>query len=177
MNTLRLLIDICLFRAKPQDLPTSRQLLAMTVAAGVLVDVLSLPDGRLDPGRWLFILLQAGLFAAGVWLVLRSRGMTTRWTQTATALFAANAFFSLLLLPLMPALVEMMQAGPQAVPNWQAYVMLAVSGWFLAVMARVLREALETSMGLSLIITLALIFTVRMVGLLAAPLFGLHGEL
>jgi len=177
MNTLRLLIDIFLFRAKPQDLPTSRPLLAMAVAVGVVVDVLSLPDGRLEPGRWLFILLQAGLFGFGVWMVLRSRSVAARWTQTATALFAANAFFSLLLMPLMPALVEMMNAGPQAAPGWQAYVMLAVSGWFLAVMARVLREALETSMALSLVITLALIFAVRMVGLMMAPLFGLHGEL
>jgi len=176
MNTLRLLIDLFLFRAKPQDLPTSPRLLAMAVAVGVLVDVLSLPDGRLDPGRWLFIIVQAGLFGLGVWLVLRSRSVTARWTQTATALFAANAFFSLLLLPLMPALVEMMKAGPEAAPGWHAYVMLAVSGWFLAVMARVLREALETSMALSLIITLALIFAVRMLGLLMAPLFGLHGE-
>jgi len=177
MNTLQQLLDICLFRTRPQDLPTSNRLLALTVAAGVIVDVLSLQEGRLDPGHWLFILFQAGLFAGGLWLVLRWRGFANRWIQTATALFAANAFFSLLLLPMMPALVEIMKSGPQAAIGWQAYVMLAVSIWFLAVMTRVMREAIEASMGLSLVITLAMIFLVRMAGLILAPLFGLHGEL
>lgn len=173
MGALRLLFDICLLRGRTQDLPTSHTLLALTALAGILVDYLSLPSHGFEIGRLLFVVSQTALFGAGLWLVLKWRGFPARWTQTATALFAAKAAFSLLLLPFLPALAEMMKQEPGTSPGWQMYVMLAVSGWFIAVMARVLREAIETSLIGSFVVTLALIFTVRLVGLMLAPLFGL----
>lgn len=177
MHFLRLIIDICLLRGRTQDLPTSPQLLVLAALAGALVDYLSMPNREFDLGRLLFVVFQAVLFGAGLWLVLKLRGFPARWVQTATALFAANALFSLLLLPLMPALAEMIQAGPQATLGWQGVVMMVLSGWFLAVMARVLREAMESSLLASFALSLALIFAVRMAGLLLAPLFGLRVEM
>jgi hypothetical protein len=41
-------------------------------------------------------------------------------------------------------------------------------------MARVLREAMESSLLAAFVATLALIFAVRVAGLALAPLFGLH---
>jgi hypothetical protein len=176
MNVLRVLLDICLLRGKPQDLPTSTNLLAAAAVAGVVVDYLSLPDRRLDLGQLAFVLFQVALFGAGVWAVLKLRGVPARWIQTATALFAANALFSLLLLPLLPALEQMLKAGPEATPGWQGYAMLLISGWFLLVMSRVLREAMESSLLASFFTSLGLIFGVRVVGLVFAPLFGIPAE-
>ena len=173
MAFLRLILDICLLRGKPQDLPTSHTLLVLAALAGVAVDFLSLPEPGFDLGRLLFVISQAVLFGAGLWLLLKLRGFAVRWTQTATALYAANAVFSLLLLPLIPALAEMLEAGPPASLGWQGMLMMVLSGWFLAVMARVLREALESSLLGSFGLSLALIFAVRLVGFVLAPLFGL----
>lgn len=177
VNVLRLFLDICLLRGKPQDLPTSMTLLAMTALTGVAVDYLSLGSGDFSFGQLLFVLFQVLLFGGGLWLILRQRGFAARWTQTATALFAANAFFSLLLLPLLPALEQMLKAGPQMAPVWQGYVMLAISGWFLAVMARVMREAMESSLLVSFVTSLALIFAVRVTGMVLAPLFGIAADI
>lgn len=176
MNVLRLFLEICLLRGKPQDLPTSTGLLAATAIAGVAVDYLSLGSHEFSFAELLFVLLQVALFGGGLWLILRQRGLAARWVQTATALYAANALFSLLLLPLLPALEQMLQAGPQVAPVWQGYVMLFVSGWFLAVMARVLREAMESSMLVSFVTSLGLIFAVRVAGLVLAPLFGVTAD-
>ena len=177
MNVLRVILQICLLRGKPQDLPTSLGLLALTALAGVVVDYFSLSSQEFSLAQLLFVLFQVALFGGGLWLVLRLRGFAARWIQTATALYAANALFSLLLLPLLPALEQMLKAGPDSAPGWQGYVMLFVSGWFLAVMARVLREAIEASMLVSFLMSLGLIFAVRVAGMVAAPLFGITAEL
>lgn len=176
MSWLRQIIEICLLRGKPQDLPTSVNLLALAALAGALVDYLSMPSRGIEIGRLLFVLFQVGLFGGGLWLVLKLRNFPARWVQTATALFATNAVFSLLLLPLVPALAEMIQAGPEATLGWQGVVMVVLSGWFLAVMARILREAIETSLLGSFAVSLALIFAVRMIGVALAPLFGIGVE-
>jgi heme/copper-type cytochrome/quinol oxidase subunit 3 len=174
MNTLRLLIDICLLRGKAQDLPAAVALVVLTALAGILVDYLSLPERGFHVGRLLFVVSQTVLFGAGLWLVLKLRGFPARWTQTVTALYAANAAFSLLLLPFLPALAETLTRGQDSALGWQMYLVLAVSGWFVAVMARVLREAMESSLLAAFVATLALIFAVRVAGLALAPLFGLH---
>lgn len=176
MNTLRIILDICLLRGRAQDLPASPQLLWLTAAASVVVDTLSLWDRSLDLARILFVASQVALFGGAVWLLLRLRGFPARWPQTISALFAANALFSLMLLPFLPALTEMVEKGPDAPLAWEAYVMLALSGWFLAVMTRVLREATEWSLGLSLLASIVCVTLVRVLGLALAPVFGLTAQ-
>jgi hypothetical protein len=173
MNTLRLLLDICLLRGRAQDLPASMNLVWLTAATSVAVDVLSLPDGGAGLGRILFVASQVALFGASIWVVLKLRGHPARWVQTISALYAANTAFSVLLLPFMPALAAMVEAGPGTPVGWQAYVMLALTGWFLAVTARVLREATEWPLLPSLLVGIACIMVVRIAGYELAPLFGL----
>ena len=172
MNTLRTILDLCLLRGRPQDLPTSKHLLWLSAGASVMVDVFSVPAGKLDVGHLLFLVLQVALFGAVVWGLLMARGFPARWIQTMTGLYSTNALFSLLLIPFLPALVEMVKQEPGSVLGWQAYVMLLLSGWFLAVMTRIMREATEWSLPLSLLASVACVALVRMLGLLLAPLFG-----
>lgn len=174
MNLLRIIVDICLLRASPQDLPTSMNLVWVTAGVSLVVDALSLPDRNLNIPRLVFLAVEIGLFGAIIWGLLQLRGFATRWMQTITALYAANAIFSLLLLPFLPALVEMMRAGPAATPGWQVYVSLLLSVWFLVVMTRVVREATELSIGLSFLASVACIVLVRLLGFVLAPLFGMQ---
>lgn len=174
MNLLRLFLDICLLRGRAQDLPTSTNLMLGTAAASVVIDFVSLPDEARNPGHLLFVASQVALFGAAVWLLLRQRGFPERWTQTLTALYAVNAAFSLALMPFLPTLAGMLKQGPGAEPGWPAWLALALTAWFLAVMARVLHEALETGMLASFFLSLAVIFAVRLLGLVLMPLFGVN---
>jgi hypothetical protein len=175
MHILRLILDICLLRGKVQDLPASVTLLVLAIFAGVSVDLVELAGNEFHVGHLLFLLAESALFGAMLWVMLRLRGFPARWLQTATALYAVSAVFNFVVLPFLPALTEMMSKGGEVAPNWQSYVVLGLSGWYLAVLARVLREAGEWSLGLSLVIGLVGILAVRSVSLLLAPLFGLHG--
>jgi hypothetical protein len=172
MNIVRLILDICLLRGRAQDLPASNALVWLTAAVSVMVDILSMPEAKMDVARLLYAASQVVLFGASIWAVLKLRGFPARWMQTISALYAANALFSLLLLPFLPALADMVEKGPGAALGWQAYVMFALSIWFLAVMARVLREATEMGLLASFFISIACLGFVRFLGLLMAPLFG-----
>jgi hypothetical protein len=176
MNTLRLLFELCLLRGRTQDLPTSINLVWLTAASSIAVDVLSMGDGGAALGQILFVALQVVLFGAAIWLVLKLRGYPERWTQTITALFAANTAFSVLLMPFLPALAAMVQAGPGSPIGWQAYVMFAISLWFLAVTVRILREATEWPLLPSVLVTIGCIAVVRVAGIALAPLFGLSAQ-
>jgi hypothetical protein len=176
MHIFKIILDICLLRGRAQDLPASMNLVWITAAASVLVNALAMPEQALDLAQLLFIASQAALFGAVVWLVLRLRGFTARWMQTITALYAVDAAFSLLLLPFLPALMEMIQQGPEAKPGWQAYVLLVLSGWLLLIIARVLREATEWPLPIAFMIGFSSLLAVRILGHLLAPLFGLMAQ-
>ena len=173
MPILKIILDICLLRGRAQDLPASMNLVWLAAAASVAVNALGMPERATDLAQLLFIATQQVLFGAVVWLLLRLRGFPARWTQTITALYAVDAVFSLLLLPLLPALMEMIKQGPEARPGWEAYILLALSGWLLLIIARVLREATEWPLPLAFLAGFTSLLAVRILGHLIAPLFGL----
>jgi heme/copper-type cytochrome/quinol oxidase subunit 3 len=173
MHFFKIILDICLLRGRAQDLPASMNLVWLTAAASVAVNALGMPEPELDLAQWLFIASQAVLFGAAVWILLRLRGFPARWMQTVTALYAVDAVFSLLLLPFLPALMEMIKQGPEIKPGWEAYLLLALSGWLLLIIARILREATEWPLPLAFLAGFATLLAVRILGHLLAPLFGL----
>jgi hypothetical protein len=174
MNSLRTLLDILLLRTGPQNLPVSPGFVGIGAAAVVLIDFLSLPP-QTEPGigQVLFVLLRPVLYGATMWLLLKQRGFPERWLQMAAAVYAAIALMSLLRLPLLPALVEMLRQGPGATLGWQAYASLILEIWFLTVMSRCLREALEIRTPASVLVSIAVVFALEILRFGLAPLFGL----
>ncbi len=68
MATLRLLIEICLFRGKTQDLPASVNLVVLAAIASILVDTISFPAREFEFRHLLFAVLQSGLFGVGLFV-------------------------------------------------------------------------------------------------------------
>ena len=173
MPILKIILDICLLRGRAQDLPASVGLVWIAAAASVVVNTLGMLGQDVGFAPLLFIVSQVALFGAVAWLVLRLRGFPARWLQTMTALYAVDAVFNLLLLPLLPELVEMLKQGPDVVPGWEGFTMLALVGWLLLVNARVLREATEWPLPLAFLTGLTMLLVVRMIGIFVVSLFGL----
>lgn len=173
MNFLKTILDICLLRGRAQDLPAAMGWVWLTGLTSVLVNSLGMPGQNVDIPQVLFIASQAALFGAVVALLLRLRGFPARWMQTMTALYAVDTVFSLLLLPLLPALVEMLKQGAEVKPGWEGFALLFLSGWMLLIIARVLREATEWPLPLAFLAGLTSLLAVRMMGLLLVSLFGL----
>jgi len=178
MNTLSLFLNLFVLRAKPQDLPSSRQLLALTAVLCMVVDFLALPDHDPLIGHVLLVGTRPLLYGVVAWLLLKQRHYEERWTQTATALFGALAILSLLRLPLLPALIEMMNQQTQGQPasltlGWQAYASFALEIWFLILVARILREALEIPPWVSALVCVGVVFSIEITRFVFAQMFGI----
>lgn len=176
MNFLKNILDICLLRGRVQDLPTSTRLLAVTGLASVVVNSLSMPEQNLGVAQFLFVALQPVLFGAVIFGLLRLRGFPERWVQTMTALYAVDAVFSLLKLPFLPAMIEMLKQGPEAQFRWEAVLVLFLGGWLLLITARILREATEWPLPLAFFASLTALLVVFMLSYLLMPLFGFSAQ-
>lgn len=146
----RTVLALCFFQANPQDLPYSPRLMWLAALAALLTQLRPQPQPWLATAAALVQLAVMGLFLHTLLLV---HGKPERWTQTATAVFGTIAVTNV---AAWPVLWWLQQIGPGPATALPLFVGLAIGVWFLAILAHILRHALE-------------------VGTLAAVLLGLGG--
>jgi hypothetical protein len=151
---IRLYVQIALLRRGPQDLPTSRLLLILTVCGYVAVNALvssvlprlpapassdAAPSVGWPPQLAVDVLFQLAWYAA----LLQLTGRSERFLQTTTAVFGFQAVLS----PLLLASEWLMQRfGKDA--TWQlpiAVAGLALVIWLIAANGQVVKAALDWS--------------------------------
>ncbi len=170
MSVIRTLVDICLLRGKPQDLPASRSLVWQTALFSLISDYFI---DNLHPAilmRLLFAAAQAGLLGAVVWGALKVRGFPERWMQTISPLYAAGAVINLLAWPVFTYVISPDAPGSG---NWAMVVGIGMTVWFLAVMTNVMHHALELSVGRSAAVSIACLMFSGMALLLLFPMAGM----
>ncbi len=155
MLLLKTFINLCLLRAKPQDLPAAPALTAATLVAYTLVGLgLSLPD--LGFGRAaLWAILDILVIAALTHGALRMRHFPERLPQTLTALLGSGALIGLAAWPII---------GTES-----SAVQLALLLWNLAVFAHILRHALSVPIGLGIIVSFGYFLVELTVAMALAP--------
>ncbi len=143
---LKVFIDICLFRATPQQLPASRFLLALVLvlhwALGVVFGVLSAPLFE----SLLTALIGTLLLLAVVYGLLTAHRLQQRLYQTATALAGSEVLLGVLALPL--SLWIVFAEGDRTIP---ALLSLLLIGWGAAIAAHIFRHALNVGWLLALV--------------------------
>ena len=166
MPILKILLDICLLRGQPQDLPASKKLVALTallsIASTYALDYLH----REMLGGLMFAVSQTALLGAVVWVVLAVRGYTERWLQTIAPLFVATSLVDVIKWLVVASVLghEASTPGP-----WLAGFILAIALWFIAIMAHVLRHALALSLALAVLVSLGCVLASGMVMILLFP--------
>jgi hypothetical protein len=156
---IRRLLDLCLLRGGPQDLPYS-PLLARTLVLAFAVVKLLTATGLDIPDPLLRTLASIALLLALPWVVLSLRGHRARYLQTLTALTGTGLLFSLLLLPVMiaasavpPLPAEGAPPTPQLVLGWLSLLLI---GWKLMINAHIYRHALDWPRFPAILLALAL---------------------
>jgi hypothetical protein len=168
---LRIFLDIVLWRRGPQDLPASRLLLALSVAAYVAVSVAQLALFTESTANWLFYTVLEPLLLLGwTWLVLRILGRGARFLQTATAVFGANAMLGVAMYLPLQVLLTATGSGP-ASGLAQAVAWLQVIA-FALVTGRILKVATDTNLFTGIMVALTYVVLVIM---LLAKLRGVGG--
>lgn len=152
----RLVVELCCLRGNPQEFPYAPSWLALLFGTGVVLDVLT--GYVLDDASDTFArsLLSSSIVLALCWAALAIRGLTNRYIQTAGALLACGAAFSLLQLPLgvlfepsgdVGTIVPLAQVLLQFLVHWLAFGLFV---WQIAVNAHVMRHAMDASFGFAL---------------------------
>ena len=157
VSFLQLFINLCLFRHRAQDVPRSETLLLATAALAVISSAINaVPNAGLIRGLFMSV-GQVLLFALLISLLLRFRSLSERTTQTLTAMFGATTLLQLLALPFFGWHERLLPEGPDAVMMLTTPLLIAagIAIWSLAVMASILRQAMECGLGLALLIIVA----------------------
>lgn len=149
-HIVRLVLDICLLRRGPQDLPASASLLAAAVLASAAVGyptMRALPAATATPG----LDTGFGVIAtfAFTYALLHAHGLGNRFVQTASALYATDVVvtgIALVLLTLGSADTPVTALG-----------LIGLILWNIAIIAHIFRHALDTVIALATVWALALV--------------------
>ncbi|WP_423821445.1 hypothetical protein V5738_14010 [Salinisphaera sp. SPP-AMP-43] len=158
----RRLVDLMLFRGGPQDLPGDQaSLVGSTAAYCILLFIQVALVGPVTGAAVQSVLatILLGLYAA---TVLRMRGLSNRFNQTATALFSSGAVLTLIMLAPTHALRPYLDAlrtasDPASVPMPSpvfALLYLVVGIWGLAIYSHIYRHALSVSVIFGVTVTI-----------------------
>jgi hypothetical protein len=145
LQFLKVFLDIVLWRRGPQDLPASRLLLWLAVAGYVGVSILQIALLAEPPAAWVvFVALDPLLLGCTVYLLLRLFGKTSRFEQTATAVFGTGTVLGLVLF--LPAQIVLTRAGVAPASTLAGLVALALVVVFALVTGRILKLATDTNL-------------------------------
>jgi hypothetical protein len=145
---LKLYLDIALLRRGPEDVPASKTLLYLTLAAFVLLNALLTVAFRPSVQNWLpQLLVSVGFSLLWYRVLLTLFGHAERYLQTMTAVLGFGCIVTPVLLPAVGAMAPYMEAAQpgDAVPFF-ALLMLPLFVYLLYVSARILRAAIERPM-------------------------------
>lgn len=150
MIVLKLLLDLCLFQAKPQDLPASSTLVVATTVAAIVTNILThQADGQI-PLVIAMSTAQVVVFGFAIWMVLRWKLKVERFRQTITAIFGTSALLQLVAWPVVGWLHQVKDSPDVSMPMTLLFVL---SIWVLAIAVYVMKHALDLTTGVSFLIT------------------------
>lgn len=161
---MKIWLDICLLRARPQDLPASTFLLSITIPAYLIVNmVIALAHVGIFNAISLAV-LDVAVLALFIQLALQTRGYEMRFVQVLTALAGTGTFLGVLAIPLL-ILQTSRASGSSGGLVTLLWLVLVV--WNLLVLGHILRHALSTSMAVGLFVGLGyMVFSIYLVQLL-----------
>ena len=149
MNVFKIIFDISLLRAKPQDIQFSYQLLAITAVTSVVSYFLALEPARPELERILgtqnssivMSLAENGFFAATVWVILKLRGAGGRFVQAMTAMFGVSTIIRLLVWLVMGLLATSQESAGAGMAG---LLVFGLSLWTWIVYAYIFMNTLDS---------------------------------
>ena len=154
--------DICRFRKRPQDIPKSSDLLVSCVVSYTLISALLVGMAESLERALLSGITEIVVLSLFSLLLLQITGKTMRWMQTLTALSGAGVVLSIIALPVYFFLST---SGTDDATSEPLYLFLllmlaALAFWNIAVMAHVLKHALEVSTVISILLAICYIWII-----------------
>jgi hypothetical protein len=136
---LKIFLNICLFRAKPEQIPFSPFLMLLAIISYILADMwVSLVHQSVSKAILVVTVETAmllGFTYAGLWI----RDFPNRLVKTVTAVAGTSAIFTLGRYPWM----TLLQSQPKGHISIASLFIMALMIWNVAVLGHILRSALN----------------------------------
>ena len=146
----KIFLDICLFRANPEQLPYSFFLMLLCIitygVSGMAISLINLSMSKAILIVVVDVALMVGFIYVGLWI----RNFLNRAVKTITAVAGTGTLFTIIGLPLMMALNH--QPKDQASIFSVLYLIVVI--WNLAVLGQILRSALSLPSWVGIVIAL-----------------------
>lgn len=156
--TLQRLVGIALLREGPQDLPASQNLMLLLALATGAINYPAIVHYTPEVQPFLQLGLLLGFNATFVYIALALRNMRPRFVQSMSALFGTDALISAVALPVLFLLGPPGAGEADAGSGIAAIAFLLLLVWNIAVVNHILRQALDLSRFIGLLVTLGYIF-------------------
>lgn len=156
MSVAYKIIIMLLLKTAPQDLPYSIGLMARVIFL-YLISGLIVVGGIVEPSLVIArMLLNIGVVLSFSYVLLSSLNLRSRFVQMITALIGTGIVFNLLSWPIL-IYNDVEQLSGSAMQIISTLVLLLIS-WEILVTAHIFRNALNTKMTQSVILSMALFF-------------------
>jgi len=149
----KLFFDICLLRAKPQDVPASNTLLLLTMLVAIITGVPAIIGSVGGLASALMIgLMDVALILVLLRVFLTLAGLSPRLLQTATAIFGSGVIINLLSIPVQVLLDT--STGYSVAQFVGALFYFALLVWSLAIMGHILRHSFKLQLSSGVLIAM-----------------------
>jgi hypothetical protein len=167
---LRIFFDLCLIKKSPKDVPESRVLLKTVFFAYFLAGV-TLLSSSMDwadaIGQSFIESCLVGLF---VYMLTSFFSVPNRFVQSVTAVYGSSALITFFSVPFI-YWVENLSRNDEPTGAGGLVVFLIVC-WSFVVMANIIRETIQKSFGISLLLTFCYLYLSYQVISLVYPIAG-----
>ena len=154
--------DICRFRKRPQDIPKSNNLLVSCIFSYAVISTALVGMAESIDRAMLSGITEIVVLSVFSLLLLQISGKAMRWIQTLTALSGTGVVLSIIALPVYFFLSTSGTDDSTNEPLYQMFLLMlaALAFWNIAVMAHILKHALEVSTVISILLAISYIWII-----------------
>ncbi|MDX1811908.1 MAG: hypothetical protein R3240_08175 [Gammaproteobacteria bacterium] len=172
INWLKFFVELCLLKAAPQDAPSSRSALYVTVVSYFAIGTLITLHTQTLLAATITALIETGLMIFLTNLILWARKTPERFTQSITSLMGAGTLIGLIAIPVLNLVTGVGSEEAIASVLWITLIV-----WQTLVIGHILRHTMDipliAGIGVALIyMYMSFAITLRILKVLAVPLGG-----
>ena len=156
MSDLQKLLALMILKAAPQDLPYSKQIVALFAAAYIFSGLAVLQTTLNPDDMFAGLLLGLAIHVVFTYSILRALNRGARLVQTLSAILGVGILFNLLSWPMLSVFAD--ETSAESLKASMSLLFLLLISWEVLVKAHIFRHALEIKMFSALALSFSLFF-------------------
>lgn len=153
---LRLFLDLCLIKKGPKDVPDSDVLLKVVFCLYFLAGTVLLSSSLTLSEALIQSLIEALLVGVFIYLLVSLFGVKNRFNQSVTAVYGSGAFITISSTPFIFWMGSL--ADSESSTGIVGVIVFLIVCWSFIVMANIIRETIQKSLSVSLLLTFCYLY-------------------